>query len=168
MTDTEKDTASAPAMETVIDKGVPKGELKLQGLLLIMGIGWFIDSLKVDGIFQGANNGPGTIAQLVAMALIAMVLGRVYVLLRAGHKDGSWRDLKGYLFDNQVILVIVMVLLYGLLVETLHFVPTSIIFLSVTMYLLDRKNPVKKVIISCIFVGVLYLIFSTAFQVVLP
>lgn len=154
--------------ETVVEKMEPKGELKLLALLMIMGVAWLVDSLNVEGVFQGVSNGPGSLAQMVALALVLMIAGRFVMLIKSGHQDGGWEDIKKYLFDKQVVILIVMILLYGLLVETLHFVPTSILFLSITMYLLERTNPLKKCLISCTFVGVLYLIFSTAFQVVLP
>jgi hypothetical protein len=167
LTQAEKDTAQAPA-ETVIVKQVPKGELKLLVILMIMGLAWLFESLKIDGVFQGVSNGPGSIIQLVALALVIMVGSHAYILLKKGHKDGGWQELKVYLFDKQVVILIVMILLYGLLVEFLTFVPTSILFLSITMYLLDRKDLVKKCLISSAFVGTLYLIFSLGFQVVLP
>jgi uncharacterized protein involved in response to NO len=167
MTDIEKQ--EAPAESTTIEKVTPAGELKLLALLMIIGVTLFVDSLKIDGVFQGANNGPGTLAQLIALALIFLVGGRAVVLIKdAEYKEGNWQQLKKYLFDQQVVILIVMIILYGLLVETLHFVPTSILFLITTMYLLERKEFVKKSIISCVFVGILYLVFSTAFQVVLP
>jgi hypothetical protein len=167
LAENQKDIEQAEA-ETVIEKQIPKGELKLLVLMLIMGLAWLYESIKVEGVFQGISNGPGSIAQLVATALVLMVAAHAYTLVKNGHQDGNWQELKRYLFDRQVIILIVMIILYGLLVETLHFVPTSILFLSITMYLLDRTKPVKKILVSSTFVGVLYLIFNTAFQVVLP
>lgn len=149
-------------------KESPKGELKLLVLLLIMGLGWFIESLKVPGAFQGVSNGPGSIAQLVALAFILMVIGQGVTLVKSGYREGTWKDVKSYLFDSQVVLMLIGLLLYGLLVEHLTFVPTSIIFLTIMMYLLERKEPVKKFVVACVFVGALYLIFSSVFQIVLP
>lgn len=165
----ELENQQAAAESTTVERGNPAGELKLLALLMLIGVALFVDSLNVDGLFQGVNNGPGTIAQIIALALIFLVGSRAVSLMRdPAYREGTWKDVKAYLFDQQVIILIVMIILYGFLVEKLHFVPTSILFLITTMYLLDRKNLIKKAIISCIFVGILYLVFSTAFQVVLP
>lgn len=168
MADTEKVVEQAVPEETVIIKKPPKGELKLLVILMILGIGWFTESLGVEGVFQKVSNGPGSIAQLVALALVVMVAIHGFNLIKSGHKDGSWQEIREYLFDKQVVILICMILLYGFLVEILTFVPTSILFLTSTMYLLERRDFIKKFLISSTFVGILYLIFSTAFQVVLP
>ena len=61
-----------------------------------------------------------------------------------------------------------MLVLYALVVETIHFVPATFLFLVGTMYLLEPDKLVLKLIVSAGTLGLLYLIFSTLFQVVLP
>lgn len=150
------------------EKEAPKGELKLLAILLFMGLAWLYESLKVPGVFQGVSNGPGSIAQLVAVALVLMTVSHGFTLIKSGYKEGTWADVVEYLFGSKVVMMIIAIIAYGLLVETLTFVPASIIFCTVMMYLFERKDLIKKAIISCVFIGVLYLIFSTVFQIVLP
>jgi putative tricarboxylic transport membrane protein len=149
-------------------KPLPKGEIKMLVLLFCIGAALFVDSLRVKGIFEGASAGPGSIPQMVSLAIILMVVGIGVTLYRQGYKEGSIKDVILYLFDREVVMLLITVSLYGVLVEPLGFVASTIIFLVSTMYLLDRKQLVKKVIISVATVAVLVLIFSTFFQVVLP
>lgn len=167
MTDLEKEpTATSP--ETTKAKPMPPGELKMLALLFVIGAALFADALRSPGFFQGVSAGPGSMPQLVSGALILMVLGLVVSALRKGYKEGSLSDLVHYLFDKEVIILLITVGVYGLVIELVGFIPSTIVFLVVTMYLLDRKQLIRKIIISAGTLAVLYLIFSTLFQVVLP
>lgn len=159
---------SAKEQTAVVAKSSTKGELKMCALLLVISGALFVDSLRSEGFLQGVSNGPGSIPQLVSGVLVLMVIAVAVSLLRQGYKEGTFSELAHFLFDKEVVILLSSVILYGLLVETLHFIPTTILFLIATMYLLDRKQLVKKVIISVGTVAVLVLIFSTLFQVILP
>ena len=144
------------------------GELKLLLFLFVIGAALFYEALDVKGIFQGVSSGPGSIPQLVSALLLALIGLEAFSLLRRGYREGGVREMLHLLFDRDVITLLVTVTAYGLLIETLGFVVTSTAFLFATMYLLDRKEAVKKLVISVSTVAVLYFIFSTVFQVVLP
>lgn len=146
----------------------PKGEYKMMVLLFVIGVALFVDSLRSPGVFQGHSAGPGSIPQLVAGALVLMVLGLAMQYLKRGYKDGSFGDLIHYLFEREVVILLTTLTIYAFIIETIHFVPATFLFLVSTMWLLDPKKLLQKVIISAGTLGVLYLIFSTLFQVVLP
>jgi putative tricarboxylic transport membrane protein len=150
------------------DHARPKGEYKMMVLLLIICVALFVDSLRSPGIFQGQSAGPGSIPQLVTGALILMIIGLAIQFLRKGYKEGSFGDLMHHLFDKQVVILLTTLAIYGFVVETIHFVPATFLFLVATMYLLEPKKLLLKVIVSAGTLAVLYLIFSTLFQVVLP
>ena len=159
--------ATAIAEQPIVQPS-PKGEYKMLLLLLIICGGLFIDTLNSPGIFQGVTSGPGSIPQLVAGALILMLFALAIQCLSRGYKEGTFAEFIHYLFDKDVVVLIVTVLIYGLVVETIHFIPATFIFLVATMYLLERKHLLLKIAVSAGTVGGLYLIFSTLFQVVLP
>ena len=146
----------------------PKGEFKMLGLMFIICLGLFLDSLRSEGLLQGHGAGPGSIPQLVGAALVLMCVFLGIQLFKIGYKEGTLKEFAAHVFDKDVVILFSMLILYGLVVETLHFVPATYIFLVVTMYLLDRKQLIKKMIISAGTLGVQYLIFSTLFRVVLP
>lgn len=159
-----KDTADAP----VVESPPPKGEYKMLALLLIICGALFYDALRSPGLAQGVSSGPGSIPQLVAGALVLMVVALAIQCLVRGYKEGSWAETVHYLFDKEVVILLSTLAVYGLVIETIHFVPATFLFLVATMYLLERKQLLLKIAVSAGTVAVLYLIFSTLFQVVLP
>jgi Tripartite tricarboxylate transporter TctB family len=146
----------------------PKGEYKMMALLFVISAALFVDSLRSPGLFQGHSAGPGSIPQLVAGALVLMVIGLAMQFLKRGYKEGTLADLLHHLFDKEVVILLTTLTIYGFVVETIHFVPATFLFLVGTMYLLEPKKLLLKVIVSAGTLAVLYLIFSTLFQVVLP
>ncbi len=152
----------------VVESPPPKGEYKMLALLLIICGALFYDSLRSEGLAQGVSSGPGSIPQLVAGTLVLMVIALVIQCIRRGYQEGTWAEAVHYLFDREVVVLLSTVAVYGLVVETIHFVPATFLFLVATMSLLERKQLVLKIAVSAGTVGVLYLIFSTLCQVVLP
>jgi phosphatidylglycerophosphate synthase len=150
------------------DHARPKGEYKMMLVLLIICVALFVDSLRSPGLFQGESAGPGSIPQLVTGALILMIVGLAIQFARKRYREGSFGDLLHHLFDKHVVMLLATLTIYGFVVETIHFVPATFAFLVATMYLLDPRKLLLKVIISAGTLAVLYLVFSTLFQVVLP
>ena len=161
-------TEHAKDGSVVADHEKPKGEYKMMTVLFVIVVALFIDSLNSEGVFQGVSAGPGSIPQLVGGCTILMILGLAIQYFRSGYRDGSFADLMHHLFDRDVVILLVTLAIYGFILETLHFVPSTFIFLVSTMYLLEPKKLWLKALVSAGVLGVLYLIFSTMFQVVLP
>ncbi len=161
-------TEHAKDGSVVADHERPKGEYKMMMLLFVIIVALFVDSLNSEGVFQGVTAGPGSIPQLVGGCTILMIVGLAIQYFRKGYRDGSFADLMHHLFDREVVILLITLAIYGFILETLHFVPSTFIFLVLTMYLLEPKKLWLKVLVSAGVLGVLYLIFSTLFQVVLP
>lgn len=155
--------------EKVIEETVrPKGEYKMILLLLVICVALFVDSLNSPGMYQGESAGPGSIPQIVATGLILMLIILAIQFFKKGYKEGSFGDLLHHLFDKEVVILLITLTIYGFILEPLHFIPATFLFLVGTMYLLDPKKLLLKVCVSAGTLAVLYLIFSTLFQVVLP
>ncbi len=152
----------------VADQSPPKGEYKMMLVLFIICVALFVDSLKSEGVFQGHSAGPGSIPQMVGGALILMIIGLAIQFARKGYKEGTFADLMHHLFDREVVILLVNLTIYGFILETLHFFPATFLFLVSTMYLLEPKKLLLKIVVSAGTLAVLYLIFSTLFRVVLP
>lgn len=146
----------------------PKGEYKMMLVLTIICAALFGNSLYSEGIFQGVTAGPGSIPQLVGAATILMIVGMAVQYYRKGYKEGTFIDLMHHLFEREVVILLVTLTIYGFIVEKIHFIPATFLFLVVTTYLLDPKKLVLKILVSAGTLAVLYLIFSTLFRVVLP
>lgn len=152
----------------VTDHARPKGEYKMMLVLLAICIALFVDSLRSEGLFQGHSAGPGSIPQLVGAVTILMIVGLAVQFFRRGYKEGTFADLIHHLFARDVVVLLITLTIYGFIVETIHFVPATFLFLVTTMYLLDPKKLMLKIAVSAGTLAVLYLIFSTLFRVVLP
>lgn len=152
----------------VTQPALPKGEFKMMLLLFVIALALFIGALDSPGFFQGESAGPGSIPQLVSGSLVLMIAALAVQTWRKTYQEGSFADLMHHLFDKQVIVLLAAVTIYGLVVETLHFVPATFIFLVAVMYLLEPGKLWLKLAVSAGTLSVLYLIFSTLFQVVLP
>lgn len=146
----------------------PAGEYKMLALLFVICLGLFIDSLRSPGLAQGESSGPGSIPQLVAGALVLMVITLAVQFFRKGYREGSLHDFLLHLFEKEVVILLITLSIYGFVLETLTFVPSTFLFLVSTMYLLERKQLKLKIAVSAGTVAALYFIFSTLFQVVLP
>jgi hypothetical protein len=154
--------------ESAKQKPRPPGEYKMLALLFVICVGLFVDSLRSPGLAEGISNGPGSIPQLVAALLILMVAALAVQFYRSGYKEGSISQLLTYLFDKEVVILLITISIYGFILELLTFVPSTFLFLVSTMYLLERKQLKLKIAVSAGTVGALYFIFSTLFRVVLP
>lgn len=152
----------------ISDHARPKGEYKMMLVLLAICVALFVDSLRSEGLFQGHSAGPGSIPQLVGAVTMLMIAGLAIQFFRKGYKEGTFADLMHHLFDREVVILLITLTIYGFIVETIHFVPATFLFLVATMYLLDPKKLLLKIAVSAGTLGVLYLIFSTLFRVVLP
>ena len=161
-------TQTAPEEIAAKTKLLPQGEFKMLGLFFMLGIFFFFESLKSEGIYQGVSNGPGSIPQIISTAMLILIAGKAAALIRSGYKEGSFKETLEYLFNKEVVILLVMVMLYGLILETMHFITTSILFMFCAMYFLDRRQPIRKILISCAVVAVLVLIFAYIFQIILP
>jgi putative tricarboxylic transport membrane protein len=152
----------------VTDQKRPKGEYKMMLFLFIICVALFVDSLKSEGVFQGHSAGPGSIPQLVGGTLILMIIGLAIQFARKGYREGTFADLMHHLFEREVVILLVTLTIYGFIVEIIHFFPATFLFLVSTMYLLEPKKLLLKIVVSTGTLAVLYLIFSTLFRVVLP
>ena len=139
MTELEKEPTTV-STQTAEARPLPAGELKMLALLFVICAALLADALRSPGVYQGVSAGPGSIPQIVAGALVVMVLGLAVSHLRKGYREGSLRDLVHYLFDREVVLLIVTVSIYGLIIEPLGFVPSTVLFLVGTMFLLDPSG----------------------------
>ena len=69
-----------------------------------------------------------------------MIVGLAIQFLRRGYREGSFGDLLHHLFDKHVIFLLATLTIYGFIVETIHFVPATFLFLVATMYLLEPQE----------------------------
>lgn len=146
----------------------PPGEYGVVALLFLIMAILFAGSLALPGIFQGHTNDAGTLPQ-IATFLVLVLLGIEFAKLLAKRRPlGRLRQVAHYLFSKEVFILLGAVVCYALLLEVLHFELTTALFLWGCMFLLDRKRPIHKLIVTGCTVGSIVLVFSTVFNVMLP
>ncbi|WP_326975184.1 tripartite tricarboxylate transporter TctB family protein [Caproicibacter sp. BJN0012] len=163
----EKDSAAVKPG----DEGTPKhapGEIWLLGLMFLITLALFVDSLKLEGIFTGLTN-PNSLPQLFILAIFFLIiLVTCGILFRDKFRERGLKEAVRHVVSRDVIVLLAMVLAYGVLLPFAHFTVTSLVFLFGTMYLLDRRKPLHKVFISVGVVAAILVIFHYLMQVVLP
>lgn len=163
----EKKNAEVRASSESAPRHAP-GEIWLLGLMFLITLALFLDSLKLKGIFTGLTN-PNSLPQLFLLVMFFLIiLVTCGLLFRDKFRERGLKEVARYLVSRDVVILLIMVLAYVVLLPFAHFAATSLIFLFGTMYFLDRKRPFKKLLISAGVVATVLLIFHYLMQVVLP
>jgi len=161
------------------------GELGFLALLAVMLTALFADSLRLPGLISGELSSPSSVPQVMLLAALALVAA-----LAASYSPPveGWREAPGWsgnprrlraappsaegggalLLNKEVATLLSMVFVYAIILPLLRFEISTMIFLTATMYLLERENPVKKLIISAAVVTVISVMFRVLMRVVLP
>lgn len=150
-----------------INKKEKPGELYFIFFLFLLTGAFLLESFKLKGVLQGSFNGPGAIPQIMSLTILFMLF-LVCIQYVRNHKEAAPVKVVRYLFSAEVITLLVLVTLYALFLELLHFEITTLLFLWAGMFLLERRNPLKKLIISVCTLGLIILIFAYVFRVIMP
>jgi len=144
------------------------GELYFLIFLAVLACVILVEAFKMDGIQKGTLDASGTIPQVAAITILLLIAGLIFGLFRDKYKEGSIKEIYNYLFSREVFILLGTVILFAVILEKLHFKASSLIFLWLCMYLLDRKRPLHKLLISVCTVAGIVLVFHYAMQVILP
>ena len=68
----------------------------------------------------------------------------------------------------QLVLFAVLITIYMLLLERLGFLVSSYLFLATSMQLLGSRRTLLNLLVSAVTLAAIYVVFQTAFSVVLP
>jgi uncharacterized membrane protein len=135
--------------------------------VLLLGLARLLpEALKLPGIFQGQWAGPGSVAQLLLLALMALAGGLLVAAIRVGSQ--SLTLTARYLFSRDAVLLLACVIGYTVALVPLGFELATLGFLVAAMYLLEPVRMLRKVALAVATVGIIYVIFAMLFEVVLP
>jgi hypothetical protein len=142
------------------------GELFFIIILILIVAALLTESIKLKGIVQGTANGPGVMPQIISFMLLLLLVLICFQLIKK--KELKVMEVLQYLFSAEVIILLGLVVLFALLLERLHFELTALLFLWASMFLLERRDALKKLVISLFILGTIVLIFAYGFKVILP
>jgi putative tricarboxylic transport membrane protein len=146
------------------------GELTFMALLVLASVFLLWSSYKISSLDSLAA--PGTFPMVCAFAMV--VTGLINVIKTARAKlvleDGeTWLQQFGRkVTPLQLVLLTVLIALYMVGLERVGFLVASYIFLALSMYLLGSRRVWFNLIVSALVLAAIFIVFRTAFSVVLP
>lgn len=105
--------------------------------------------------------GPGVFPMIIAGMMIASCVGILIETLRMEDVAIGW--LEPYMKPVYISMVVVVVYVFALM--QIGFVVTSTIFMTGMVQWFKKGKPLVNVLISLVFVGVVYLVFSVVLKV---
>lgn len=151
-------------------KRVP-GELVFVLVLLLFGLTALWQSYRISGF--GSWSSPGALPMLAALVLVLSGIKIAY---------GTWRRpppelppgvsgsaaFRQALLPRVVVGFTLLIVLYMFTLEPLGFIASSFLFLVAGMWVLGSRRFVYNAVVAAASLAVIYVIFQTAFSVVLP
>jgi putative tricarboxylic transport membrane protein len=147
------------------------GENLFSWVLLAFSILVLILAYRISGF--SSISSPGMfpmVAASVMVVSIAMVLVGNRKAERP-HTGGFKNELQlaaTEIFTPRFLIYTAIIIAYMLVIQPLHFLPSSFAFLLISMIYLKGSTPLKSLLISAVILGGIYLIFHYLFLVVLP
>ncbi|MDW6005232.1 tripartite tricarboxylate transporter TctB family protein [Vibrio mangrovi] len=136
--------------------------------LLMVGVSIFLlwQAYKISGFSTLSSAGVFP----MSAAFIMLVFSCVTVVNNYGKNKTkfTFSAFKKQVIPNLVSFMIALVITYSVLLESIGFLITSLVFLIVSISVLYKNGMVRTLFISLLSIFVIYAIFRLAFSVVLP
>lgn len=147
------------------------GETAFTWLMLAFSLFVLVQAYRISGFSSVSSPGmfPMLAAAAMVISLVLLLLDNRQAKKPDAHdlKDELWRAAQN-IFLPEILIYSGIIVLYMILIEPLHFLPSSFLFLAGSMMYLKGSTPVKALFISVGTLGGIYLIFRTLFRVILP
>lgn len=148
------------------DRSRRPGELVFVVLLVLVSLWLFWQSVLISG-FSGLST-PGVFPMLASGVMVVSALWILRDTARCTPDGGGFSRFVEQITPLRQGVMLGLVALYVAVMPWLGFVVASGLFLFATISFLWRRNLFLTAGISAVALGVVYLIFRVAFQVVLP
>lgn len=137
-------------------------ERKIEFSLIVLSIFAVFQSFKISGK-ELTSSSPGAFPVFISILLLIFSL---WIFIEGNKKDKATS--KDKIFTQEIIVIIILLVLYGLLLEKLGFEISTFGFLFISISYLSKKEIFKNLIISSLTVVLIIFIFKTVFKVILP
>lgn len=107
--------------------------------------------------------GPGFFPRIIGVGAILVTLWALVDELRGSGSDASNRDQW-----KDVVLLMALAVGYAVLLRLFGGFPATVIFLGVTLTILNRPQPLKNLMISILVPGGVYLLFDRVLNANMP
>ncbi len=157
-----------------MDQNQPKtlkaGEGYFDILLLVFSVALLIVAYNISGF---AISAPGTFplasTAVMALSMLAVLWGNRKK--EKENKEGFAKECAQAIrdvFTRDFVVYTVICIIYVALIPPFHFLPTSFVFLTLSIIYLRGSSPLKAVLVSAVTLAFIYLIFLYFFKVLLP
>lgn len=138
------------------------GETVFAGLMVLLSAGLLWQAYGISG-FE-ALSAPGSFPMAVATVMLISSLAILVQTARLPARGGGFMRI----LPPVVVVMIALIGGYALLLRPLGFLPTSLIFLVLSIWFLSRRGLIFSLTVSvCALIGV-YVIFRLVFTVLMP
>ena len=138
-----------------------------RGFLAALGLFSLVCLAGAANSFAGAPrlSGQGTVPLLCSLV---MVLLSGACLLKTGRGGHGVKETLAFLFPGKVGPVLACCLMYGLMLGPVGFLPSTAVFLALTMVLLEPGKKMRAVVTALLVPLAVLVVFKYLFQVQLP
>lgn len=142
-------------------------------ILLLIGFSAFLlwQAWRISGFESITSAGVFPMAAALVMLLsLGVVLVRSLRVPREAQEPGESRlaHFVRRLSPGVVVSFSVAIVIYMLVMESLGFLLSSFLFLLISMRLLGSRRWIVNLLLSAVILAAIYVVFHTAFSVVLP
>jgi putative tricarboxylic transport membrane protein len=147
------------------------GELVFTLAMLVFGLTALWQAWRISGFSSWSS--PGVMPMIAAAAMSVSALVFLRNTLRMQRPEVSADSTPARQFFHRVlplpiVLFTGLIVAYMLALEPLGFILSSFIFLAAAMFALGSRRILFTLVVSALSLAAIYLIFQTAFSVVLP
>ncbi len=142
------------------------GEVIFNGLMLLLSVVLLWKAIDISG-FSGFSE-PGTFP--MSAAFIMLVFSSI-TLIKSIKKNKLGHEIALFfkqILPPQIMLMMTMVVVFSLTIESVGFLISSFVLLTVSFYLFYKKNVLLSMFISITALIVVYSVFRLVFLVILP
>lgn len=137
-------------------------ERKIEMSLIILSVFAIFQSLKISEN-ELTTTSPGAFPLFISVLLLVF---SIWIFIEGSKKDKN--SSKDKIFTKEIIFIIILLILYSLLLESIGFEIATFGFLFFSISYLSKKNIIRNLLISLLTVGIIIFVFKTVFKVVLP
>lgn len=147
------------------------GENAFTFLLLAFSLFILVIAYRISGFSSISSPGAFPMAAgLVMVVSIALVLAGNRKLEKpdAENITDELRQAAKAVFPKEFIVYTLVIIGYMMLIQPIHFLPSSFIFMVVSMIVLRGSGLVRSLLISAVTLACIYVVFEYFFRVVMP
>lgn len=137
-------------------------ERKIEVSLIALSIFAVFQSIKISGN-ELTPTSPGAFPLFISVLLLIF---SIWIFIEGGKIDE--KSSKDKIFTKEIIFIVILLILYSLLLESIGFEIATFGFLFVSISYLSKKNFIRNLLISLLTVGIIIFVFKTVFKVILP